>query len=326
MHLDHQDYEADRERREARELRERELRTKFADQASRGSLTLALPSGKSMEEPTFRHLNATHVLVGRAHPRACTTDITGLPGINRGIFFKPSQIPELVDEGNFALGITGMDAVMEFRRQDGLVIIATIPYSRAGNGGTRGVLFCRGKKRRLPKELIVISEYPVETKKFFDSKGIEATVVPCSGSAESYVVSGIYDWGVALVETGTSLKVNGLVEVDTVFTSEAVLVANKEAYANPAIRDYADFLGKLLVGVVEARDNRYLTMNAPVAAVEEIKKILPSRKSPTVQMLADEGFCAISSVVPIKGLNELKRRLLALGVTDIVELDHVSIV
>lgn len=294
---------------------------------------LGLPSGKSLEEATLALLKEAHAIVKRHHPRECLAEIEGLPGFSRAVSVKPSQAPELVAEGTLIAAFTGDDNVLESGAD--VVVCTSFPFSRATNRGTRCVLFSRsgqavddalvmlaGKEETVR----VVSEYPRATAAFFEARRIHAEVVPCNGSAEALVVVGRYDWGVALTETGTSLKVNGLAEVATIFESQTVLIANKAAYARPEVKADVDFLGKLIQGVLEARDKRYITMNAPLASVEGIKKVLPSLKSPTIQSLGDEGYYAISSVVPVKGLAELKRTLLELGATGIVELDHVSVI
>jgi ATP phosphoribosyltransferase len=119
--------------------------------------------------------------------------------------------------------------------------------------------------------------------------------------------------------------VNGLKEVTTIFESQVVLVANPDAYEIEEVRQYASFLGQLLTGVIEAREKRYITMNVPAACVEAVKAALPALKSPTVQPLSEEGYVAVSSVVPTAGLAELKLKLLRLGASGIVELDAYSI-
>ncbi|MEM9981550.1 MAG: ATP phosphoribosyltransferase, partial [Bacteroidota bacterium] len=49
--------------------------------------------------------------------------------------------------------------------------------------------------------------------------------------------------------------------------------------------------------VQAAKKNKYILLNCPNTAVEEIKKILPGMKSPTVMPLATEGWSSIHSVI-----------------------------
>lgn len=334
MHLDQQDYEAEHERRVARAAHRARLQKRYAKAAADGSLVLAFPTGKSMEDPTLELLEKAHVGVHRSHQRECTARLSGLPGFSRALFVKLPLIGKLVREGSFAVGLTALDRLIEDGHKDDVAIVKTLPYGRAGNGGTRCVLLCRQSSKledpmselRRRKNVRVVSEYPEETRAFFRANDIDASVHSCPGSAEALVVAGLYDWGVALTETGTSLKVNGLTEATTIFESQAVLVANPDAYELEDVRQYADFFGRLLAGVIEAREKRYITMNVPASCLDAVKAALPALKSPTVQALSEEGYVAVSSVVPTAGLPELKLKLLKLGASGIVELDACSIV
>lgn len=293
-------------------------------------LTIALPSGKSMEEPTLELLKAVHVTVHRSHARMCMAHVSGFPGIDEAVFFKPGQITGLVSTGAFWIGITGHDTLLEDEKnRDGVVVVADLPYSRSTSGPTRCVLFAREGEAQTSlasvAEQEVISEYPNETRTFFDIAKIPARVVGCSGSAESFVVVGLYAFGVALTETGTSLRVNGLKEIAELFTSQTVLIANRKRYGSDrTFRDLAGFLGRLLVGALEARGKVYLLMHVPKVNIEAVYRILPSLKAPTVQPLSED-TCSVASVVPVQKLNELKMQLSELGASGFVELDPGSV-
>ncbi len=297
-------------------------------------MILGIPAGKSLEEPTMALLEEANIEIRREHPRSCVAGVIGFSGIDKAIFVKPSQIPTLVADGTLALGLTGEDMIIE--NGVDVVRLATLNYSRATAGGTRGVLFARSdgqrdilvrSRKRNQTPMVVVSEYPKATEGFFLSQGIPVHVVPCSGSAEALVVMGKYPYGVALVETGTSLRVNRLKEVAEIFSSKTVLIANTQVLAsNHDFNASARFLARLLTGVVEARQKVFIVMNAPIMAIDAIRGILPALTSPTIQPLADPAYCSISAVVPIEGINGLKQKLLNLGATGIVELDHSSIV
>ncbi len=294
--------------------------------------TFASPGGKSMEDQTNNLYSSAGIKLHRPHPRSSIATVSGLPGFNTAIRLKPSLICEAVQKGVVAAGITGLDNVIEGGMLDKVKVVATLAYSKATNGGTRAVLFRQGDspctldELRRKRGACIVSEYPEAMRAFLAAENIEAEVVGCPGGAEALVASGLYDFGVALVETGTSLIADRLVAIATIFESQTVLIANAELYAREDVRRRVDFFAKLLLGVIEARDKRYLTMNAPLGRLEEIKRILPSLESPNVQALAEEGYRAISTVVPVEGINALKMRLLELGATGIVELSASSII
>ena len=160
-------------------------------------------------------------------------------------------------------------------------------------------------------EWAIASEYPVETQAFLEKHGISIPVIP-TRSAEVMVFTRAYRYGVALVETGTTLDVNRLVEIEggTIFESSAVIVARTDVGRWDIAGDFGyvelfKFLPALLAGGCKALSSVYLLMNAPVGKIEEIRKVLPALKSPTIQPLADLGFCAIGAVVPAKDVNAI---------------------
>ncbi len=292
--------------------------------------TFGWPTGKSLDEPTLAIFEKANIKPRFPHPRACIGTFDGLPCLNHLVRYKPSVIPMEVAAGRIAAGITGLDQVIEAGVMKRVKIVARLQFSRASNGGTRAVLVCC-RHPRLSLDTLrahpepVISEYPRQTRRFLRKHGINAPVVACPGGVEAFVVRRIYNYAVVLVETGTSLKVNDLVEIATVFESETVLIANPKLCKVPYVGESVELLGKLLLGVIKARDERYLTMNVPEKKLEKVLNALPSLSSPTVQTLAN-GDYAVSSVVPLKELASLKALLIKLGATGIVELDAHSII
>lgn len=305
----------------------------------KNELTIALPSGKSLQAKTDELLAAANISVSRPNPRSCIAGVSGFPDLTRAIYCKPDSIPMLVRNGNVQLGITGEDNVLEnggTRREDereSLVEIVTLSYSRATDKATSGVLFTPEdnpinciediKGQSLPTP--VATEYPAETASYLSRWGVSARFIPCSGGAESVVKAGMCSYGVALTETGDTLRENRLKIIGTVFTSNTVLIARASLLSNQETDARVRFLGRLLVGTLEARSRIYLAMNAPVEKVEDIKKILPALQSPTVQPLAILGFVSIASVVPAKDVNELILKLECLGASGFVK-DRPSLV
>ena len=88
---------------------------------------------------------------------------------------------------------------------------------------------------------------------------------------------------VDLTETGTTLRKNGLKIIGQIMESHTVIIANKEAWANPEKRRDIEEIKILLFGVLEARHKVLLTMNVPTTALEKIVSALPAMKKPTVE-------------------------------------------
>ena len=97
------------------------------------------------------------------------------------------------------------------------------------------------------------------------------------------------------MSTGSTLKSNGLKEVEIVLKSEAVLVANKNLSEKKK-----ELLEQILFrtrAVNKAKDNKYILLNAPNEALPNIVKLLPGVKSPTVMPLALEGWSSVHTVI-----------------------------
>jgi ATP phosphoribosyltransferase len=128
-----------------------------------------------------------------------------------------------------------------------------------------------------------------------DEHHIKAEVHTISGSVEIAPNIGLADAICDLVSSGSTLLSNGLKEVEILFKSEAVLVANQNIDA-----EGLQILNKLLFrldAVMTAKNNKYIILNAPNESVSSIISVLPGIKSPTVVPLAAKGWSAIHSVL-----------------------------
>ena len=108
-------------------------------------------------------------------------------------------------------------------------------------------------------------------------------------------------------------------------TSDPVLVANREAAADPAKRAAMEDLVTLLRGALEAEGRVLIKLNVVADRRDAVLAVVPSMKAPTVSPLADGGF-AIEAVVDKRGVNRLIPELKAAGATDILELPISKIV
>jgi len=332
MHLDEQDFEAARERRALDEATAKRGEFYAVDDMNETlNVSLAVPAGKSLEQPTLDILAKLHIDVHRKHPRSTTAEISNLPGVSRLVFLKGDQIVRYVADGTIPLGITAEDNVFESELDVHICTSLSFGRAAASGGKTRGVFFT-GKENpvdsifEIERDDVIISEYPRQTEAFFKKFLTEAVVEKCTGSAEALVAMGRYKYGVVLTETGTSLRVNGLKEIETLFESRTVLIVNKQRYTKDShMHMCADNLARCLNSILQAQNKCYLIMNVPSSSVSAILHLLPSLESPTVQPLANEKFVSIASVVPQEHLNFLKLQLWQLGARGIVELDASSV-
>ena len=124
---------------------------------------------------------------------------------------------------------------------------------------------------------------------------MEAEIHEISGSVEIAPNIGLADAICDLVSSGSTLFKNGLEEKEVVLKSEACIVAH------PALSEEKQaILDKLVFrieAVLKARNNKYILMNAPNEQIEEVIRILPGMKSPTVMPLAEKGWSSIHTVI-----------------------------
>ena len=231
------------------------------------------------------------------------------------LYLRDDDIPQVVANGTAALGIVGLNEVAE-RGCDVDVV------TKLGFGGCRislaipkadeyqGVEYFQGKR--------IATSYPVILEKFLNEQGVKAEMEVITGSVEIAPAAGIADAIFDIVSSGGTLVTNGLKEVERVFESEAVLIANKNLTAEDK-----ELLDELLFRIESERVSRgkkYLLMNIPTASLEEAVKILPAMRSPTVMPLAVEGWCSLHSVVDAVDLWDKVRQLKAIGAEGILVL------
>jgi ATP phosphoribosyltransferase len=107
-----------------------------------------------------------------------------------------------------------------------------------------------------------------------------------------------------------------LKEVEHVFFSEAVLIANKSL--NVEQKKILNDLLFRIKSVREAKNNKYILLNAPKTAVDKIVNILPGMNSPTIMPLVKEGWVSLHSVINEKRFWEVIGELKAAGAEGIL--------
>lgn len=141
------------------------------------------------------------------------------------IFVKTADLTTYVVKGAADIGIIGKDTLME--EQPDVYELVDL------NTGKCQLCVCGFPEYQIQtgKPLSVATKYPKMTKEFFDEKGIRAEIIKLNGSIELAPLLGLSDVIVDIVETGTTLKENGLVVLDKVADVSARLIVNKASYA-----------------------------------------------------------------------------------------------
>ncbi len=237
------------------------------------------------------------------------------------LFLRDDDIPQTVAMGAADLGIVGYNEVAERGYEvdilqhlgfGGCRISLAVPKSVQYNG----LDYFNGKR--------IATSYPNVLKRFFGEKGIEAKIHTITGSVEIAPAAGLADAIFDIVSSGGTLISNGLVEVEQVLHSEAVLIGT------PQLCDEKMNVVRQLMSrfesVQKGYGKKYLVLNLPSSALDEAVKILPAMRSPTVIPLAQSGWCSLQTVVDEKELWNIIERLKAIGAEGILVLALEKIV
>jgi ATP phosphoribosyltransferase len=289
-------------------------------------LTLVIPKG-SLEEQTLRLFEAADLHVRRGSSRDYHGTIDD-DRIERVSLLRPQEIPIYVQDGLFDLGITGQDWIAE--SDSDVEVLTGLSYAKTGTGhGTTIVLAVPNEHpansaAEMPAGTQISTEFVRLTERHFEGLGIPVKVRWSYGATEAKVPE-IVDAIVDVTETGSTLRAHGLKIIETLLTSEPVLVANREAAADPDKRAAMNDITTLLLGALQAEGRVLIKLNVADADRDAVLAVVPSMKAPTVSPLADGGF-AIETVVERRGVNRLIPQLKAAGATDILELPISKIV
>ena len=237
------------------------------------------------------------------------------------LYMRDDDIPQVVSDGTAALGIVGLNEVVERGLPVQLVkrlgfstcrLSLAVPKSTVYNGPD----WFRGKR--------IATSYPRILGNWLKEKGIDAQIQVITGSVEVAPAAGIADAIFDIVSSGGTLVANGLAEVEKVFYTEAVLISsgNLDA-AGQAVLD--EMLFRIDSAMV-SRSKKYLLMNIPKDAVDEAIRIIPAMRSPTIMPLAAEGWCSMHSVVEEADLWDKIKKLKALGAEGILVLNIDKII
>ena len=237
------------------------------------------------------------------------------------LYLRDDDIPHVVAGGTATLGIVGLNELEE--RGADVDILA-----RLGFGACRlSLAVPKGEDYEGPAWFSgrrIATSYPNILRKYLDDKEIDAKIEVITGSVEIGPAIGIADAIFDIVSSGSTLIANGLKEVETVFESEAVLIARKDLDAEE--RTLIEDLLFRIESETVSRGKKYLLMNIPKASLDEAIRILPAMRSPTVMPLASPDWCSLHSVVNTADLWTKVRQLKAIGAEGILVMDVDKII
>lgn len=208
------------------------------------------------------------------------------------LYIRDDDIPPYVFDQVADVGFVGEDVYLE--RGKKLDIALRLGFSRCRlslavpkSESYADLSWFNGKK--------IATSFPGILGAFLKENSIQAEIHEISGSVEIAPGIGLAHAICDLVSSGSTLISNGLKEVEVITQSEAILIAN------PALSEGKRAVLKELVfrlqAVMASKDNKYILLNAPNSRLDDICRILPGMKSPTIMPLAEEGWSSVHSVV-----------------------------
>lgn len=208
------------------------------------------------------------------------------------LFLRDDDIPQYVEQQVADIGIIGENMVFEKNKDVNIIEQLGFAHCRLSLAIPKEESFT-GPEYFINKK--IATSYPRLLSDYLKKNNILAEIEEISGSVEIAPGIGLADAVCDIVSSGSTLMTNGLCEVTTILKSQAVIISNKNL--DPPKQLILDKLLFRIRAVKNARENKYILLNAPMEALDQICRILPGMKSPTVLPLVEKGWCSIHSVV-----------------------------
>jgi len=273
-------------------------------------MRIAVPNKGRLHDPSVDLLERAglHVVDGadrQLYAETVDPDVTVL-------YARAADIPEYVADGAADVGITGLDQV---READPGTLTELLDL---GFGSCRLVLaapeddavetvydFEGGR---------VATEFPNVTRRYFEEVDVDVEITEVSGATELTPHVDIADGIVDITSTGTTLRMNRLEIVDEVLQSSVRLFAREDVADDEKVGQVAT----ALESVISAEGKRYLMMNAPEDALDDVKEVLPGMGGPTVMDIAGSEDVAVHAVVDDGDVFETINALKDVGASDVL--------
>jgi ATP phosphoribosyltransferase len=230
-------------------------------------------------------------------------------------FLRDDDIPEYVADGVVDAAIVGLNIVKEQEVEARVMRELGFGRCRLSIAVPKGFTYAGAESLN---GLRIATSYPNILRSYLASRKVVAEITEISGSVEIAPSIGLGDAVCDLVSSGSTLISNGLVEVEQVLQSQAVLVASPVLSAEKEA-----ILQKFLFrinAVLRARNTKYITLNTPTEAIPEIVKLLPGMKSPSVLPLNMPGWSSLHTVVAEDEFWGIVEKLKAAGAQGILVL------
>ena len=137
------------------------------------------------------------------------------------VLAKAADVITYIENGVCDIGVVGKDTIMEYGGSFFEVLDLGFGRCRFALAGKKDTSFYDGYNERT-----IATKYPNVTRRFFEGKGMDVRVVKIEGSVELAPLLGLADAIVDIVETGSTLRENGLAVLEEVAPISAKLIVN----------------------------------------------------------------------------------------------------
>ena len=219
-------------------------------------------------------------------------------------YLRPRDIATYVGSGALDVGVTGRDLLLDSHSPAIEVDQLDFGASTFRFAGPIG----RFETLAQLNGVRVATSYAALVTDFLEREGVTADVVHLDGAVESAVRLGVADAVADVVETGSTLKKQGLeIFGPVILESHAVLIAANEAVGG------LETLRRRLQGVMVAHEYVLMDYDLPTALLDAATKITPGLESPTVSQTRDSEWLAVRVMVPRVETNHVMDALYELG-------------
>ena len=295
-------------------------------------LKIAIPKG-SLEEGTFSLFKQADLPIQRRNDRDYNLSIDD-PRIIETFILRPKEIANYVSDGEFDIGITGLDWVME----TGVAVkeVADLAFSRGGWNPIKIVLATNienpiNNVGEISPNARIATEYPRLTKRYFQNYGKGKIKMRISDGATEIKVPRLAEYLVDVTETGRTLRENGKKILDTILISSTKLIANTKSWSVPEKRKAICEIAELLMGVIRAKDKVLIKLNVKENDLRMVIDYLPAELAPTISLLMPRNeslgkWYAVETIIQKSQLNVIIPELKNLGARDILEIDVKKVI
>ena len=256
------------------------------------TLKFGVPNKGRLNERTIELLAKAGIDLGedvgrRLYVKARNQDIEVL-------FLRAQDIPEFVATGAIDIGITGQDQVAEAGAQIEQVLELRFGYCHMAvavpeASGIKDASEIKDGSR-------IATSYPNIARRYFESLGKDVSVIVVTGAAEIMPYLGISDYIVDLVSTGSTLKMNRMIEAGRILDSQAAVFTSKQSMERYG--EQIEEIASSIQSVIDAENKRYIMADVPRDRLSDVERIIPGIGGPTILDIAgNSGFMAVHAVI-----------------------------